>query len=189
MRELNPTLWRTCRMLSGRVRMQLLRQLLEHPDQSISQLALAVGIGVSDGSQELRRIQSRGFLQAERKGPFVIYRLVNDPQVPSAGPLSAAVRNTMLRTDAAEDSVMNRMAFGLAHPRRIAIAKILMSGAHSLRTIEVLAQMPKAAVSRHLALMEECLWIQREKSRVTLTPPDHLLAKELVGRVKAIVFR
>lgn len=184
MRELNPTLWRTCRMLSGLIRVQLLRQLLEHPERSVSELALAVGIGTSDGSQELRRIQSRGFLQAERKGPYVIYRLASDPQVPSAGPLLEAVRKTMLCTESDEDGLINRIAFGLAHPRRISIAKALMSGPQSSRALAVSAQIPTPAVSRHLSLMEACGWIDRQKSNVILTPPAHLLAEELVRQVR-----
>ncbi len=66
MKNLNPTLWRTCRMLTGTNRVRLLRELHDHPGQSVSQLAAALGIGPSDASQELRRIQSRGLLKSER---------------------------------------------------------------------------------------------------------------------------
>ena len=44
MRNLNPTLWRTCRVLSGENRIKLLRQIHDHPGQAVSELALAVGI-------------------------------------------------------------------------------------------------------------------------------------------------
>lgn len=44
MKNLNPTLWRTCRMLAGTTRIRLLRELHTHPGQSVSELARAVGI-------------------------------------------------------------------------------------------------------------------------------------------------
>ena len=39
MQQLNPTLWRTCRILRGRARLGLLRQILKQPGQNVSPLA------------------------------------------------------------------------------------------------------------------------------------------------------
>ena len=57
MQNLNPTLWRTCKMLAGRTRIRMLRQLLEHPGECVSALGKRVAIKESAASQELRRIR------------------------------------------------------------------------------------------------------------------------------------
>ena len=38
---LSPTLWRTCRILSGGTRLALLRRVIKHPGLSVSELAAA----------------------------------------------------------------------------------------------------------------------------------------------------
>ena len=103
MQQLNPTLWRTCKMLAGPTRIRLLRQLLATPDEGVSALGRHVGIREATASQELRRIQSRGLLQSNRRGPLLVYRMAADPQVSrprrflklSRPPCANAPRNRM----------------------------------------------------------------------------------------------
>ena len=90
--ELHPTLWRTCRVLAGSTRLNLLRLVVATPGHTVSRLAEEAGIGLSRASQELRRLQSRGLLRATRTGSFVHYRPEPDPQVPDAKPLLLAMK-------------------------------------------------------------------------------------------------
>ena len=90
--ELTPTLWRTCRVLSGATRLELLRRIIEMPDQCVAELTEALGLSETRASQELRRLQSRGLVQVAREGRWVRYRPVTVPKVPSAKPLLAAAR-------------------------------------------------------------------------------------------------
>ena len=92
MAQLNPTVWRTCRVLSHPGRLRLLQEVLRQPERSVSQLAEDLSIGVSDASQQLRRLQSRGLLKRTCRGLEVIYRPIPDPQVPSAKPLLLALQ-------------------------------------------------------------------------------------------------
>ena len=92
--ELHPTLWRTCRVLSGETRLKLLRLIIATPGKTVSRLAEETGIGLSRASQELRRLQSRGLVQTVRKGSFVHYLPDPDPQVPDAKPLLLAMKAT-----------------------------------------------------------------------------------------------
>ena len=76
---LHPTLWRTCRVLAGPTRLRLLRRVIARPGLTVQQLADAQDIGKSRASQELRRLQSRGLIQARRKSARVAYHPVPDP--------------------------------------------------------------------------------------------------------------
>jgi DNA-binding transcriptional ArsR family regulator len=184
MRTLNPTLWRTCRMLTGATRVKLLRQLHDQPGRSISALAQAVQIGISDASQELRRIQSRGLLQVERRGSYVYYRLGADPQVPSAGPLLQALKATLANTAKEKDSEIIQIANGLAHARRIAIAKELIRAPRTLAELQSLARMPRSAVSLHGGVLVRSGLVCRTGRGLAFAQVAHPLARALVRLVK-----
>jgi DNA-binding transcriptional ArsR family regulator len=178
-RQLNPTLWRTCRVLAGRIRLKLLRQLHDAPGQSVSDLARTVGIGVSDASQELRRLQSRGLLQAERKGARLIYRLGADPQVPSAAPLLKALVAALSSHPPDRDEAMSSIATGLAHPRRIALAAALMKSPRTIVELHRTTRIPKAPLHHHLGFLSAGGYIKNHKGTLTFRPPHHPLARAL----------
>ncbi len=180
MRNLNPTLWRTCRVLSGENRIKLLRQIHDHPGQAVSELALAVGIGRSAASQELRRIQSRGLLRAERKDNRVVYRMEADPQVPSAAPLLKALNTAFSSFPPARDGDLREIAFGLAYPRRIAIAQMLQAAPQSDLELCVALNLSSFAVFTHARTLQKCGWVKRVHGRCQFTPPAHPLAHALV---------
>jgi len=181
MRLLNPTLWRTCRALAGQTRLKLLRQLHDQPGQSVSDLAKVVGIGVSDASQELRRIQSRGLLQAERAGPRLSYRLGADPQVPSAAPLLSALKSTLARTPPECDREIIPIATGLAHFRRVAIAKALLAGPQSELDLRSLTRIPPASLNGHVRTLIASGFVKRYRGFLRFHAPDHPLARALAN--------
>lgn len=178
--QLNPTLWRTCRVLSGRIRLQLLRQLHDAPEQCVSALAERVGIGISDASQELRRIQSRGLLRPEHQGVRLVYRLKPDPQVASAAPLLQAVHSAFLHYPPDQDVAMVPIATGLAHERRIALVRALVKSDSTFLDLKVATRFSPAAVSHHLLILETCGWAHRTRRTWRLQIPDHPLARALV---------
>ena len=182
MQKLNPTLWRTCRVLAGNRRLQLLRQLHDQPGQGVSMLARAVQVGISDASQELRRLQSRGLLQVERKGLFVHYRLGADPQVPSAAPLLKALKVYLSSSSPEQDEETSRIATGLAHPRRIAIARELQKGPQMPAGLQSTLRMPQSSLSRHVDILRQAGFVQREGPKLIFRAPAHPLAQAL-GRL------
>lgn len=183
--QLNPTLWRTCRVLAGRTRLKLLRQLHDTPGQGVSDLARAVGIGVSDASQELRRIQSRGLLQTARKGSWLIYRLGADPQVASAAPLLKALADALASHPPDRDEAMSPIATGLAHPRRIALVAALMNSPGSRGELSRKTHIPKTSLRHHLDDLAAGGYIQNRKGKFTFQCPAHPLARTLIRLVKA----
>ena len=179
MRQLNPTLWRTCRVLAGSTRIRLLRQLHDHPGQPVFTLAEIVKIGISDASQELRRIQSRGLLQAERKGSCLIYHMGADPQVPSAAPLLKALNKTFDTLPPEQDEILTSIAAGLSHPRRIAIAKRLRSSPCTVAGLRMEMKMPSSPMHLHMATLAAGGWTQRDGQLLRLCVPSHPLAQAL----------
>ncbi len=180
MQSLNPTLWRTCRMLAGATRLRLLRELHSRPGQMVSELARAAGIGRSDASQELRRIQSRGLLQAERRGAALIYRLEPDSQVVSAAPLLKALRSTLAAQGPGQDAMIAALANGLAHPRRLSIVKCLKQSPRSAYALHRAMQTNHANIQRHLQTLAAGGYVHREGLLYHFTPPRHPLAKTLL---------
>ena len=179
MREWNPSLWRTCRMLTGRIRLALFRLLCESPGLNVSQLAHAANIGKSDASQELRRIQSRGLLQANRIGPFVYYRLVADPQAPSAAPLLNALRLSMCRPPPQPEEDIRRIARGLSCPRRVALARFLARQSSSLPDLESALGFPHSRLWAHLSLLQKAGFLRTTSSRLAFQPPPLPLGRAL----------
>ena len=180
MQNLNPTLWRTCRMLSGLTRIRLLRCLDEHPAQNVSTLARTVGVGLSAASQELRRIQSRGLLQAERRRAALFYRFGADPQVPAAAPILKALRTALAVRGPAEDERIQAIAHGLAHPKRITLLQTIMAAPKSTFALQSELQLAYRTIHRHLQALLDSGLVRRDGRTHHYVPPTHPLAKALV---------
>lgn len=185
MKTLNPTLWRTCKMLSGHRRIQLLRQLYGHPGRNVSELGAAVGIKRACASQELRRIQSRGLLKAKRQGRPLIYRMESDPQVLSAAPLLHAIRSAQATRRPERDLEMCVIANGLAHERRIAIARVLLIAPRSASDLNRLLRIAAPTLAKHLQILVRSGWAIRKGHRVYFKTPPHPLAQALANLLKS----
>ena len=180
MPPLNPTLWRTCRMLSGPTRIHLLRCLEENPGRNVSEMAQTVGIGLSAASQELRRIQSRGFLQTEHRQAALLYRFGADPQVPSAAPILKALRAALATHGPAEDARIQAIARGLSHPKRIDLLKALLDSPKSAFALHKEFHLSCRTIDRHLRTLLASGLIRRDNRLLRPVPPAHPLAKALL---------
>ena len=180
MDKLNPTLWRTCRVLAGRTRIRLLRQIFEHPGQSVSEMARHAGVGQSDASQELRRLQSRGLLHRELQGARVVFRPLPDPQVPTAAPLLKALQSAMQQFGPKRDDTICRLAAALAHDRRVRMARLLRSGPVSLSDLAKNTGIPLSGLRHHLRPMQEAGWLLCSGPWVLPQTPRHPMAIALL---------
>lgn len=179
MKNLNPTLWRTCRMLSGSTRIKLLRQLHDRPGQNIATLASTLGICRPFASQEMRRIQSRGLLKPVRCGASLVYQPCADPQVSSAAPLLKAVQAALDTWPPHRDLEMAIIAAGLAHERRIAMAQSLMQSPKTSR--QLLAEVPMAPCSwqLHIHALKASGFIAAHDKQLSFRTPAHPLGRAL----------
>src|SRR2546421_4014919 len=69
-----PTLWRTCRVLANRKRLQMLALLIRQPNQTVSTVAHQMRLSLPAASQYLRALEGRGLLTCRRVGLQVGYR-------------------------------------------------------------------------------------------------------------------
>lgn len=187
--NLNPTLWRTCKMLAGHTRIRLLRQLHLHPGEGVTSLGRRVGIGEPAASQELRRIQSRGLLQAERKGALLAYRMAPDPQVPSSAPILKALQTALRDRPPESDVEMTVLATGLSHPRRIQIVRALLLGPRPLSELQFETRIPSHPFHEHLRTLAKSGFVARATGTLHFAIPDHPLARALAKLLQQGVSR
>ncbi len=176
-------------MLAGHTRIKLLRELTTHPGEGVSALGKRVGIGHAAASQELRRIQSRGLLQAERQGSFLIYRLAADPQVSSAAPLLKAIRSALEQYPSERDVEMCIIAAGLAHERRIRIFRFLLDGPCTFSDLPFAVHIPSHPFQVHLDTLQASGFVIRVDKQISAAVPGHPLAKALVKLIQQGVVR
>ena len=172
MKQLNPTLWRTCRALSGRTRLGLLRNVLEQPGGNVSRLAELLAIGISDASQELRRLQSRGLLKRSCQGSSVVYLPIPDPQVPSAAPLLKALQTAWNGTPGEIEEVARR-AMGLACERRVSLARALAQHPRSAVDLANLVRSSPDNLKKHLRILRESGWVTKKEKTFVLCSATH----------------
>ncbi|MDD2239123.1 MAG: hypothetical protein PHO14_08270 [Kiritimatiellae bacterium] len=184
MKNLNPTLWRTCKMLAGTTRIHLLRALHDHPGKCVTELGRVVDIGESAASQDLRRIQSRGLLQAERHGVRLIYRMAADPQVASAAPLLKAIQSALATFPPKRDVEMAAIATGLAHERRIRMVRHLLEEPLPLSELHLAVGIPTHPFRVHLRTLQASGFVQTIHQKIHLAVPPHPLARALIRLIR-----
>ena len=172
MKQLNPTLWRTCRALSGRTRLGLLRRVLAQPDCNVSRHAEQLAIGISDASQELRRLQSRGLLKRSCQGTAVVYLPIPDPQVPSAAPLLKALQTVWSGNSGTIEDVA-RWAMGLACERRVSIVRALSQRPRNAGELADLVRTRPDNLKKHLRVLRESGWVAKAGKTFALRPATH----------------
>jgi DNA-binding transcriptional ArsR family regulator len=185
---LQPTLWRTCRILAGATRLQLLRLVVREPGQTVSRLAEATSISLTRASQELRRLQSRGLLQTKRKGSTVQYYPTPDPLVATAKPLLAAMKSTFTRIPPAADQHVIEIATALSHPRRIIILAELLKSPRNFHQLHAAVHIPVASFKRHLHLLHKLGMAGKTRLIWRFTPGRHPLALCLMHILKSKTF-
>ncbi|MGD9781683.1 MAG: ArsR/SmtB family transcription factor [Kiritimatiellia bacterium] len=184
MGKLHPTLWRTCRILAGKTRLELLRSVAQTPDQTVTGLAAQLRISVPRTSQELRRLQSRGLIQANRTGIHVFYRPAPDRLVPTAEPLLRAMQDVFRLFPPSEDESAIRIATALSHPRRISILRLLLVGPTSSWVLQETSGMSRDALNRHLAILRDAGLVRRDGKKILVVDNPHPLAQSLIGILK-----
>ena len=182
MSKLHPTLWRTCRVLSGKTRLELLRQVMGTHHQTVSELADHLNISMPRASQELRRLQSRGLIQAIRSGMTVQYHPTPDPLVSTASPILQAMKDTFLLFPASEDETAIRIAIGFSHIRRLVLLRLLQIGPMDAQTLENLSGMSRDALNRHLHTLQKAQLVHREGKLIQIADTQsHPLAQALLN--------
>jgi DNA-binding transcriptional ArsR family regulator len=149
---LQPTLWRTCRVIANRTRLQIFSLLLRQPDQTVSALAGRLDLSLPLASQYLRALEARGLLKARRAGRKVEYRL-RSSNGDEVSRLAEALRRTFQRKTEPVETVF-RLATAFTHPRRIEIFRAIHLQPRTLTQLQSATHISGWALARHLRKLE-----------------------------------
>ena len=176
--SLHPTLWRTCRVLANRKRLQLLQLLLAKPDQTVSALAGALKLKLPTVSQYLRALEARGLLTVKRKGRMVSYRASTDGDGAAGASLVAALRTLFQRRSEPVEEVF-KMATAFTHPRRIEIFRALTQGPQVFAQVSSATRVSGRALFRHLRKLEKRGFVKHEAGKYEANRHADGLGREL----------
>jgi len=146
---LQPTLWRTCRVLANETRLRLLAQLARKQPLGVSQLADLLTLSVPAASQSLRALESRGLLKVKRIRRRVEYRLPTSAEAGAQASLIAGLQ-TYLRQEPVPIASIMKIATAFTHPSRIQIYRALKSSQKTKSQIQSSISISGPALSRHL---------------------------------------
>jgi len=152
---LQPTLWRTCRVLANSSRLAILRLLFDEPELSVSAIAERLGMTLARASLSLRALEARGLLLARREGRRVFYRPAT-PSRPELEELLPALRKA-LSSDSESFEKVSKLATAFTHPRRVELFRILHDAGVRERTfgrLKARSKMSAWALQRHLAKLQ-----------------------------------
>jgi len=148
MKDLQPTLWRTCRVLANSTRLDLLRELFEVTDCAVADLATAVNISDSQASIFLREINARGLISAKRAGRNVFYSATANPKVEYSDIILNALR-IACASGLGNDEIIHFVT-AFSHPRRLQIVAALRGKPAAIQHLVFATGISLPALHRHL---------------------------------------
>lgn len=178
MKDLHPTIWRTCRVLSNESRIKLLWKLFQGGEMSVSVLGDAVGLPESVASTYLRGLNSRGLILSERRQKYVFYRPEANPEVEHAERMLEALRASYEAFMPIGLVLQHLTAF--THPRRIEIVRALNEVAYDEQKLSIKTQISLPALYRHVRKLAERGYVVKKDKVLILVPQETVLAKTLL---------
>jgi DNA-binding transcriptional ArsR family regulator len=148
-----PTLWRTCRVLANRKRLQILALSIRQPNQTVSAVAGQMRLSLPAASQYLRALEARGLLTCRRVGLRVEYRPSAAAAEGAAGEILTALRR-VFRRRAQPIEALFKLATAFTHPRRVEVFRAVKNGTDSFGKLQTATHISARALSRHLAKLE-----------------------------------
>ncbi len=176
---LNPTLWRTCRVLANKIRLRVLRELSKRPEQSVSDVARRLGLSLSLASQSLRALNARGLLVARRSGRSVCYSACADRSIPDSAGLLDAILQSFVDDKRAEANIF-RYTTAFTHPRRVLVIRSLSEAPMRLHEIRAKTGISPRALCRHLRKLIARGFVKRSDGLYMCTVPKHVVGKLLL---------
>ena len=173
-----PTLWRTCRVLANRKRLQILALLIQQPNQTVSAVAERMSLSMPAASQYLRALEARGLLTCRRVGRRVQYRPSPGTGEGAAEEIVKALR-VAFRQRVRPIEAIFKLATGFTHPRRIEVFRVLTNRGDSFGSIQAATNMPARALSRHLAKLEARGFVKEKGALYVATIHRHPFGRVL----------
>ncbi len=150
---LQPMLWRTCRVLANRRRLEILRLLVHEHGLMVSTVAQRLKLPLPVTSQYLRALEARGFLRARRVANRVYYSFCADDAGGPVQPLLAPLR-AALQSDSRCIEMLFKRATAFTHPRRIEIFRDLKQSRRTMGELNARTRISRFALGRHVGKLE-----------------------------------
>jgi DNA-binding transcriptional ArsR family regulator len=176
--SLQPTFWRTCRVLANHTRLKVLYLLFKEPGQTVSALAGRLELSLPVASQYLRALEARGLLVVRRVGRRVTYRPVSAPAQQTSFELIAALRRVFAQDGTPVETIF-RAATAFTHPRRIKIFRALNSEGQSFAQLQAVTRISGRALRRHLKKLETRGFVGCGLGKYTVLPGGDGLGRKL----------
>lgn len=178
--DLCPTLWRTCRALAGKTRLKILGDLIKHPAQTVSGVAIRNNISVPLASISLRVLNARGLIASHRDGRLVFYSVLPNRRIPWIAQLVASVCRVFSGRRKPVD-LLYRQATAFTHPRRITICHVLFcKGRLNYQDLVLQCQVSPAALNRHLVKLQKRGFVSCSASLWSVATPKDDFSKALL---------
>ncbi len=186
--KLNPTLWRTCRVLMNDVRLRLFHTVIINDDKlNVSAIARLLEIPQPVATNGLRALQSRGLIGVRRERYSVYYNLSEDRSLPEATRLRNAFRGFFETSELADDWTEGMMVIlkAFTHFNRLAMIRRLAKGAAVKTELEQSAGVVVKTVEHHLRLLVRAGLVEGcsgygVAGSYRLLPQEHPVARELL---------
>ena len=178
MKELNPTLWRTCRVLAHPARIDLIRELFSNGPSTVADLAFKTHLTKGLGSAYLRSINARGLIRALPKGRYVFYSSEPNSTVQHAVEVLTALKNAC--NSGLNNECIIQCTTAFTHPRRIEIVAALQHKTRSAAELAGATGISMPALLRHLAKLKKRGIVEISKDCYRLVIPDNTFAHTLL---------
>jgi predicted transcriptional regulator len=178
---LNPTLWRTCRMLANARRLRIIHHLIDREPQTLTQLAKACKMSISACSQYTRQITARGICREIRNGRFAYFDLYPDPAISySELLLESLIRSLKLAKQNYKGQIADLTAY--THVSRMRIVRhIKQHGVTSTSEMKRVLHISRPALLRHIQKLKRRNTLEAVKTGgYQLRQPKTILAKALL---------
>src|SRR6185436_15696752 len=178
--RLQPTVWRTCRVLANSRRLKLFLLLVREPGLTVSAAATRVRVSLPLASLYLRALEARGVLVSKRAQRWVKYQVSEENS--AVAPLVLALRASARHNDHFVDSTF-KLVTAFTHPRRVDVFRAVVSRPHTTAELRVATGIPRRALSRHLEKLTRRGFVLYRRGR-----PGTYLAKNhptAIGRALA----
>lgn len=186
--KLNPTLWRTCRVLMNDVRLRLLWAVVSNADRlNVTAIARLLGIPQPVATNGLRALQSRGLIGVRRERYSVYYNLSEDRSLPAATRLRDAFveyfGSRELPSDWTGEIMVRLKAF--THFNRLAMLRRLAQGDATKADLEKAAGVVVKTVEHHLHCLSRAGLVAGRSGNdrhglYRLVPQEHPVFRELL---------
>jgi DNA-binding IclR family transcriptional regulator len=162
-------LWKRCRVLANRLRLEMLELLVQNPPWCVKKIALKLGIAEEVASKNLQLLAAAGFLAQNRVGKYLYYTAAKDDALLSGVISEKAGKEELVHTVTA-----------LTHERRVLIISELNGRPMTLEALFWRTGISGGAMRRQLEKLERRNFVRLNNGRYCLTRPDSQLGRQIM---------